>query len=924
MKPGFALDLSHDNISLLHRSAQGWQSIGEADLNDPDLGKKLAALRRAARVLAPNGFATKLILPPSQILYFELDAGNSDQAGRRRAIAAALDGRTPYAPEELVFDWSGKARQLQVAVVAKVTLEEAEGFAERHRFNPVSFVTRPAPGSFAGEPFFGLTKVAPKHTPPGERIDRDQDPVPAIVPVDWDGSAEMADPVPEPADTVPSDATAAEPEVAEDDAALESALAEALASDTPDAEAPPADSDANVSDATGEPTLAASPDPVAAEPPVEALPFQSRRSAAPREPDADGESPTHPDNQEAATAKPAEALTAVVARINLAEAETVHIPEANFEAADVAAGGLGITAGDVPFGDAPPLPPNPLANWRDPARAAGLFGRALLKTLPDTRVTRPEIRPGQAPSLAGQRRPEPAAARTGRAPAITLGRGSLRIGAALAAGLIAVFAVIWALWPEPQAGEPAVDSAAEPATAVATVSDISPAASAEAPFDAAPTPPGTAPSSEEAAMAEPADTNALPNPAEVGRAALPELAMAEPGDVGPATVPVPDGPTATAASEVVAEPAPPVDRSLRDVDGSVIWSAAPATATVPAADAGAPDIPAATPGPTDQTAAIMPEVARLNPDPQLLPQPAPPPFGALVRYDAEGFIIPTEDGVQTPEGFTLFAGRPPRVPATRPGAPATEVTPNPLEGKLPRARPEGLVPASVTPPETDAGALTEPDAAAPAETDVALLTEPEAPAEELAVAAPDPALAALKPRTRPAAIMARAESIRAAQAAIEEAAEAARRAEANASALAVATSRRPATRPAAMSLAVEAAIAAAVAEPLPEPEPAPEASATVEIDEPEVTAPAPDLPTSITVSKQATIKNALNLSEVNLIGIYGSAANRRALIRMPNGRYVKVKIGDRIDGGKVAAIGDSELSYVKNGRTIVLKILKNG
>jgi hypothetical protein len=45
---------------------------------------------------------------------------------------------------------------------------------------------------------------------------------------------------------------------------------------------------------------------------------------------------------------------------------------------------------------------------------------------------------------------------------------------------------------------------------------------------------------------------------------------------------------------------------------------------------------------------------------------------------------------------------------------------------------------------------------------------------------------------------------------------------------------------------------------------------------------------------------------------------------MPNGKYIKVKLGDRFDGGKVAAIGDSELSYVKNGRTIVLRMPKKG
>ena len=45
-------------------------------------------------------------------------------------------------------------------------------------------------------------------------------------------------------------------------------------------------------------------------------------------------------------------------------------------------------------------------------------------------------------------------------------------------------------------------------------------------------------------------------------------------------------------------------------------------------------------------------------------------------------------------------------------------------------------------------------------------------------------------------------------------------------------------------------------------------------------------------------------------------------MRLSNGRYKKVQVGDRIDGGKVAAIGDQELRYVKSGKNIVLKLPK--
>ena len=43
-------------------------------------------------------------------------------------------------------------------------------------------------------------------------------------------------------------------------------------------------------------------------------------------------------------------------------------------------------------------------------------------------------------------------------------------------------------------------------------------------------------------------------------------------------------------------------------------------------------------------------------------------------------------------------------------------------------------------------------------------------------------------------------------------------------------------------------------------------------------------------------------------------------IRLSNGRYVRVSVGDSLDGGQVAAISDSALNYVKRGRTVTLQI----
>ena len=85
---------------------------------------------------------------------------------------------------------------------------------------------------------------------------------------------------------------------------------------------------------------------------------------------------------------------------------------------------------------------------------------------------------------------------------------------------------------------------------------------------------------------------------------------------------------------------------------------------------------------------------------------------------------------------------------------------------------------------------------------------------------------------------------------------------------------------------------------------------------------APTAPSSASVTRQATVRNAINLNRINLIGVYGQPSSRRALIRLSDGRYKKVKVGDSIDGGRISSIGDGELQYVKGGRSVRLTMPK--
>ena len=81
------------------------------------------------------------------------------------------------------------------------------------------------------------------------------------------------------------------------------------------------------------------------------------------------------------------------------------------------------------------------------------------------------------------------------------------------------------------------------------------------------------------------------------------------------------------------------------------------------------------------------------------------------------------------------------------------------------------------------------------------------------------------------------------------------------------------------------------------------------------------LPTRASVARAATIENAINLREVALIGIYGTADSRRALVRLASGRYIRLTLGESFSGGwRIIAMDDSSIRVQKGSRTEILRI----
>ncbi|MGH1414288.1 MAG: hypothetical protein ACRBB0_12415 [Pelagimonas sp.] len=268
-------------------------------------------------------------------------------------------------------------------------------------------------------------------------------------------------------------------------------------------------------------------------------------------------------------------------------------------------------------------------------------------------------------------------------------------------------------------------------------------------------------------------------------------------------------------------------------------------------------------------AIALPSPSALAQEPLLEPQRLPPPAGQVFDMDSRGLVRATPQGALSPDGVRVFAGLPPVIPPQRSVAAAPQaadpVPPiNQALSKLrPRLRPENLV-------ETRERAV------------LSGISRSE--------------LAAIRPVMRPKTVQE--------EAVVQEP-------DAPATDRAVTSSLAPIGRPRDMAAIVRRAERSAAAAPSNEP------VQTAAIAPRTVT---PAAPTSRGVAQSATVRNAINLNKISLIGVYGTPANRRALVRLPNGKYKKVKVGDRLDGGRVAAIGDGDLRYTKSGRNLTLKM----
>lgn len=343
---------------------------------------------------------------------------------------------------------------------------------------------------------------------------------------------------------------------------------------------------------------------------------------------------------------------------------------------------------------------------------------------------------------------------------------------------------------------------------------------------------------------------------------------------------------------VLNEPTPRTDRTSDEIRAAYavtgIWPLAP-------------DVPAPPPlidlnnlyetsiDPIDSNfdAVALPSLESQGNDAPMLALASPAPAGTEFDLDARGFVIPTPQGAVNPDGVQVFAGEPPvRQPrnlprSDAPGKDLAELLR--LSTFRPKARPDNLIESSE---RASFGGLTR--------SELGEIRPQLRPASEQETALASASLVPLENGGAQPLLQQNQDLL------------------ASATAQAVPVSLRPDARPLNFAAVVERAQSTAVG-------PATTQVAAARVAPRIVT---PSIPSTASVARQATVKNAINLRTVNLIGVYGKPSSRRALVRLENGRYRKVEVGDRIDGGRVSAIGDKELRYQKSGRAIVLKMPK--
>ena len=308
----------------------------------------------------------------------------------------------------------------------------------------------------------------------------------------------------------------------------------------------------------------------------------------------------------------------------------------------------------------------------------------------------------------------------------------------------------------------------------------------------------------------------------------------------------------------------------------------------------------------------------------------PPPPGSTFTVDARGLVAPTAEGIVTPDGVRVIAGAPPVevLPPPRPTSPDTpspdaDAAPTPeaaqralLAKILPTPRPansadaversenNGLTLAELRRPEpTPRPKSLQVQAEEEARLSASVAAAAAQAAQQASLASPGSATGGQR-ATNPGAIARTGTTPEPPLRTTQQ----------SDSPLAIARSAAPRTRPADADQRVAAIAQRATAQATNT------ASVAAVAPRPQAPTTTRTLPTGSSVARAATQANAISLRAVSLIGVFGKPSSPKALVRLRNGRTVRVGVGDRVDSGRVTSIAPGRLTYRKGSRDLVLEM----
>ena len=900
MTPDFALSLSFEGIRLLRRVGEGWQIVGEVAPDAEDLATELSDLRAKA---GEGPVVAKLIIPADQIKFMTIDTAQTSDDD----VRAALEGTTPYAVDQLEIDFDRTGGRTFIAAVAKETLEEAAGFAREHGFDVAAFVAEPEPFTFRNEIVFGDADgyeraMAGVAVLPAPDIEAD-----TVEPVEEQKSSEDNQEVEE----VEAPASEAATELAVEESGSEDIESD-VAVDAPEEE--------EVDDVplfgtrrTIEPTPpSAAPAVGPATVAVESSAPKPEVVAAP----ATVVEPSKPKTAPKAKRRKEKASEAAAMTIHGARAKGRVGGKPRFL-------GLMLTAGLLIFLFL-------VALWANTLSEDGIAGWFRTPDIIETpapqpveTVVAPEVEDPETPLEAT----ETVETSTDIAP-------ELREETTVEVAPQDVAAPL----PAPESPAGTLPVLREAVGRVLSPAEADRIYAATGVYQRAPRMPLLPRGGNLEGFIE---AKSIFDEGRLDQIAIPDREVMAP-DANIATPRNPPQPGVTFARDlrgfILATPEGTVTP-----DGTIVFSGAPEKVPPFRPGTEIPDVVVERPltggnAPLVLVAGQPPKVPPLRPDgiaplPEVAAAAAPEDTNVLIDNDElvvlagaplnppplrPSALADLQTTLEPEEPVVVELESAETAETAETGTPGVIVNPTNavtlagvnLANFRPSIRPAALAPVPTPEPAVLTNLIDSADPTlAGFRPSVRPTTLEGPPIDLLAIA--DPALAGFRPFLRPSSVAPAAtpeateEGINSVLAAIADAAPASPFVSVTRQAVLV--SKRPDTRPRNFERAVARAVAASAR--------APAAPAAVASAPAVASGPVPG-----GVARAATIDNAIRLREINLIGVYGRPSDRRALIRLANGRYVRVEVGDSLDGGRVTAIGDTALNYVKRGRTYALQV----